>query len=201
MLKIGWLLFVVGMLFGMGSMVFMITSESSNPLIEGLICQENESLVRTSRPAYDGGQSINFYCQKDDGGERINVDGKFFLLVAIGFIPLMVSIPLIIIGSFRTAGRVQKTVMDTVLNPGVGFGDGTTSQVFVNNQRVPVSNMKDINAVLGAVMQRAGNLNDTQKLTLKQKLEQLQEAYDAGLITYDELQTRKDRVLDDIAED
>lgn len=199
MFKLGWLLFVIGMIVGMAGAFYMAGSEDALPLLEGYFCQDNETLIRTSTATYDG-DSINFYCEKNDGGARTSADGKFFLALGIVFLPLIISIPLIFIGGFRSAKRTQQQVLSGLGGQSFTYTDGS-GQVFVRSGKVPTGDFTDVNSMINAVMSGAQGLNNSQKLTLKQKLEQLQEAYDSGLINYDELQIRKDRVLDEIAED
>ncbi|MEQ8674729.1 MAG: SHOCT domain-containing protein [Aggregatilineales bacterium] len=198
MFKLGWLLFVIGMIGGMAGAFYMAGSEDALPFLEGYFCQDNETLIRTSTETYDG-NAINFYCEKNDGGARTSADGQFFMALGLVFSPLILSIPLIIIGGIRYSRRTQQQVMSGVLGQ-MQYTDGS-GQVFVKSSKIPAGNFTDVNSMINAVMAGAKDLNTSQKLTLKQKLEQLQEAYDSGLITYDELQIRKDRVLDEIAED
>ena len=200
MFRFGWILFMFGMFFGIGGSIYLSVSDNALPLMETYFCEEDETLIRTSRQTYNG-ESINFYCEHEDGGVRRSVDDKFFLAIGVLLVPLMISLIFIIWGGINLAQRQQKNTMQQAFGQNSPYID-PNGNIYVKSSSASVGDATDVDAVIRAFTQQSStNLSSVQTLTLKQKLEQLQEAYDAGLITYFEFNERKDRVLDEIAED
>ena len=197
MIKAGIILFILSIFFVVIGAIFIIGSEDAIDILDPYICGDNEDLIRTSTPTgRPNEQSIGFYCQKEDGGELVNADGKMMLAFGALFIPMLFSILLMIIGSAR--GSNDDTQAEALQRKfAERFGNTTATTYSISTS----TNTHDIDAVIATVLDSVKGVNSTQQLTLKEKLEQLKEAYDAGIISYEEFELRKDRVLDDIAED
>ena len=197
MIKAGIILFILSIFFVVIGAIFIIGSEDAVDILDPYICGDNEDLVRTSTPTgRPNEQSIGFYCEKEDGGERVSADGKMMLAFGALFIPMLFSILLMIIGSARGANdNMQADALQAQFAEQFGNSTATTYSISTS------TNTHDVDAVIATVLDNFKEVNSTQQLTLKEKLEQLREAYDAGLISYEEFELRKDRVLDEIAED
>lgn len=103
MLKIGWILLVIGIFLGIFGTLFLTESEAGLAILESLVCGDNESLVRLNTTNADGERSFTVHCRKNDGGELIDVNVKLIPVLGIVFLPLILSLPMLWLGSRRRA--------------------------------------------------------------------------------------------------
>ncbi|QPC82983.1 SHOCT domain-containing protein [Phototrophicus methaneseepsis] len=203
MLKYGWLLFVMGMLFTVGGAFYIASSEAALDFLEPYYCEEGESLIQTNRyDPYDNSTIINFFCEGADGARR-SADWQFFLTILLLMAPLGVSLILIILGSIQQANAKKKNAEGLVFGTGVVYRkeDGPIDvSGQAEDHSLDASEIKDL--IKEALQQNNLNVHPPQQeLTLKQKLEQLRDAYNAGVLTYDEYERNKERILQDFAEE
>lgn len=184
-------------LIGAGAFL-MISEETGDPILEEWFCPENDTFVRTSSPAIDGGTNINFYCEDDDGGALNSIDGQVLLVIFVPIGVLAVSIIVMVMGTVRNASRAQRSFMQNYTLP----TNSGMANVSVTTQSYTTSiDDPELKNMLGSLMAKAQHLQPNQATTLKDKLRQLQEAYDEGLIDHAEFERRKDAILDEIVED
>jgi len=188
MAQLGCLILIIGIIVGVGGVIAILATDVGTPVLESLFCPENDSLIRESTPTYDG-ESIRFYCVDDDGGARTNIDGQVILLAFGLLAAIPVGILMMVVGSVRQAKNVMQNNLQQYGVPGVQSYTTTSSD------------LSDFNEMLGPLMAKARRVNASNQMTLKEKLGQLQEAYDAGLIDRAEFDLRKELILDELVED
>ena len=105
MLKLGWILLVVGILLGIFGTIFLTESKAGLAFLELLVCDDNESLVRINTTSVDGDAAFSFHCQKDDGGDLVDVNAKLIPVIGVLFLPLILSFPFILMGTRRRTKR------------------------------------------------------------------------------------------------
>jgi hypothetical protein len=201
MLKFGWLLFVIGILFTIGGAFFLASSDEALTFLEPYYCEDGETLIRTSRyDSYDNSTIINFFCQGLGDNPR-NVDLQFFLTILVIMIPLDISLIMIILGGVRQTQEKQKNAAGLVFGNGVAYRKQdmpiTVSRTVEN---INADDMPEIKDLIREALQK-NNLNVQQELTLTQKLEQLRDAYNSGVLTHDEYERNKERILQEFAEE
>ncbi len=113
MLKIGWILLITGIVLGIFGTLFLTESKAGMAILESLVCQDNESIVRLNTTNTDGEGSFSFHCRKDDGGELVAVNVKLIPILGIVFLPLVLSFPMLWLGSRK---KRQKEVVGEALN-------------------------------------------------------------------------------------
>ena len=188
MAQLGCLLLILSLVLGVGGIIAVVATDVAIPILEPLFCEENDTLIRTTRPTYEG-ESINYYCVDDDGGAQTSVDGKLFLVVLGLLAPLPLGIILMVAGSVR---QTKRTVQDNLQRYGVPI---TSGGVTVQSYTTSSGDLSDFDEMLGPLMEKAKRVNVNNQMTLKEKLSQLQDAYDAGLIDRAEFDARKDQIL------
>lgn len=194
MIKFGLVLLIFGIPFAVIGAIALISSDALLTYVEPVICEENETLTRTARSTGRPNEEvINFYCRKDDGGELVPANNEFMLVFGALFLPIALAILLIIVGSVRSRNENTFTLNE------VSHTQWTVDQP-VHYKVTTSTSTQDVDTIIQTILSSL-KTSGTKQLTLKEKLQQLKEAYDAGLITYAEFELRKDRILDEIAED
>lgn len=195
MFKLGCFGIILSIFLIAGGAFLLISEEVGGPIIEDLFCPENDTFVRTSRPAQDGGENINFYCRDDDGGALNNIDGQVLLLIFAPLGVLALSIVFTAIGGSRRATKAQQTFLQNYTLP-TGNNIQAKSYSYTANINDP-----ELKAILGPLITQAQQVQPNQQLTLKEKLLQLRDAHDEGLIDSVEYERRKEAILDELIED
>lgn len=215
MVKLGILVIILSVVF---MLVFMFVPDALK-LVSPLICKENEHLTSTSRTFNTSTSTrTNFYynCVDSEGNER-SVTGEVILADVIGFLVLLFAgIGLTAVGASRATARAKQAAFGANVfgQPQmVDRGDGVT--VITSQAR-----MTDINNPLvtelmqglkDGVIRMNGmevNLHDLKpgmmhvemanggKLDLTHALQQLEDAHKNGLLTDDEYQKTRQKILD-----
>lgn len=214
------ILVAVGLLIVM-VVVPVLPNTAQNPTIDRylaqILCRPGETVVReqytTSRR--DGtGYSANLYCV-DNENQRRDETGKWVIISAVAFvIPLLVGIFVLNLGRMR----VHKVVFDGNIGgssmPGVTFtqfssGIGASSPIEgleinegsfkfggmeIRVDSLTPERVQTLRQQMQSVMQNgasAGNLTE--------KLRQLQETRDAGLISSEEYEGLRKEILDNVS--
>lgn len=148
------------------------------PIADGfsfLLCGSDKTYVReTYRDSYHrpGEVGVNFHCE-DENGERSDATGRFVLMVMIGFAtPILL---VVFFGVFKTKTLVQYMSKQAATHQG-----RTTSTSFHWTNANPSTSRTD------------GSLSD--------QLKQLQQAYEDRLITREEYDTARQKLLDRLSD-
>lgn len=201
--KIGCLGIIISVIFiGVGAF-FIVSEDVGDPIFESLFCAEDETFTRTTRPSFDtGGEFVNFSCQNENG-DLNRVDGQVLLVVFIPLIPLFISVALLIVGTIRRVSKSTGGLLQNFATPAQGANIQTYTYTSKLGQTETNPDFKSMSPLeLMTWMENLQNVQpnqqSSQQLTLKEKLRQLQSAYDEGLITEEEFDRRKQAVLDEL---
>jgi hypothetical protein len=143
------------------------------PILQGLLCERGETINVESHTYTRPGRvstSANFYCVRESGAER-EVTGKAIMIGIIGFVvPLLAGIFLIISGSASQKKKRYQTGVGAVLEGfGISIDDPSAFQVVTTD-------------VIG-------------RSSLTDRLKALKAAYDQGLITEAEYESKRKEIL------
>lgn len=195
--KVGCLGLAFSIILVVVGMILVLGTDVAVPFLEPIFCPENDTLIRETSPSYDddgSGENVDYYCIDDDGGARTNMGGQLMLVVFALFAPMIFFILLLTLGG---GNKTRQQAMQMLQNY-ASTTDGST----VDLRNMPNADKNAIlQEILGAQMTKLEQMQPNQQLTLKQKLLQLRDAYDEGLIDGNEYERRKEAILDDLIED
>ena len=141
--------------------------------LQPLICQPGETIQRDlySQSTYDGTSfSMDVYCVDQEGAQR-DETGRWTLVGAAGFVlPFLIGLFAVISGSNRNAAK-QVAQMTASLN---AAGVAPTRQPWATSSEPP------------------------HPATLTQRLKELQDAHEAGLLTALEYERTRQKILDSL---
>lgn len=177
--------------------------------LAALLCKPNERLERElyqTRDVDGTGYSMTPYCVNSER-QRENVTGKWALIGGGAFVvPFMIGLLLVIIGA-NTAVRQRAASVQ-----GMSNAFGGADYTFVSTSGTPASGVEFKDGVLkvGGMQIKMDNLNPDQIKSqmgvfstggsgdLTDKLRQLQEAKDNGLISSSEYDRLREKILNDL---
>jgi hypothetical protein len=196
LLVVGILLEVFSMIFLCGSLTVAGISDDNakaHTLMEDLLCRDNEiySKDTSSRIDSDGSnyQSMDMYCQAPGGAVR-NVTAQMVLLAGAGFaIPFVIGLILTVLSIMALVrGKVRSMIPTTTVR----------STSYPITPDVPPFQQAGNNSwqttLDGITLQ---TMPPTVEPTLTDKLQQIQDALARGLITPDEYNAARKRILED----
>jgi hypothetical protein len=216
---LGVVLIIIAVLLLVGWIVIpVIPQTADNTTIDGLLaqvlCQPNDTVIREqySRRDYDGtSYSMDIYCQNSER-QREDVTGKWAILGAGLFtVPFLIGLFMIIFSSIRNGVRMQQTALGNVFMVDTGKlknSDNANSWVVSSySDKIKTSDFgfSDGKFRMGGIEINMGLSPEHEKMiqeatnkssTLKDTLQQLQEAYDAGLLQEDEYQRLRQEAMD-----
>lgn len=149
------------------------------PIMQTLLCERGETVEVESRTFTRPGRvstSANFYCERESGARR-DVTGKAALFGIVGFgVPLALGILLIIWGSIsmKSKEKQKHTVDNDVVSLLEGFG--------ISIDQPPTSF-------------QAVTIDARGQGTVTDRLKALKAAYEQGLITQDEYESKRKEIL------
>lgn len=182
MAKLGCLLMIVSFVLLCGLVVlpvlpFLENTKAFDDVLETVFCQEGETVERDQYQTRDSegtSYSMDLYCIGEQG--RRDVTGQWFLVGILGFMaPFLIGLFAFIFGVNRGVRRTVTINRDTDV-----LGGGSTvdlSSFMSPSQPAPSSS-------------RGGK-------SLTDKLKQIQDARDAGLITSEEYDRLRQEILDE----
>ena len=209
---VGILLMVVAFVALFGIIVIPVlppTQDNAtvNNYLTPLLCQPGEHLIREQYVTHDSdgtGYSMTPYCVNSER-QREDVTGRWVLIGGGGFIvPFLLGLLITIVSAAR---RQQNALFQSVPNSyggtdfavfssgnntkTIGFGDGA---IKVNGFEIKMDGLTQdkINALKSQMQANMGGGD------LTTKLKQLQEAKDNGLISSDEYDRLRQKILDDV---
>jgi hypothetical protein len=148
-------------------------NETIDGLLTPLVCQSGETILRDqySGPSRDGGTSysMDVYCIDKEGERRDETERWVLLSMAIFTAPFLLGLFMIIGGASRGAAKMATSVMSNTSTPFAGMS--TTSYVMPTQQ--------------------------PQGGSLSERLKQLDDARNQGLITADEYDQMRKKILDE----
>jgi hypothetical protein len=171
------LLVIVGFIAGIGLAFIPFLVPEVAAAMDPLICPaEDETVTLRQRPSYRGGVNISFECIDAEGAASEPAFAVYLVLfMAWCWIPIVPFILLIISGGLSLRSRIQSGGLIITLPSNINSGGGT---------------------LLGGVNPSGGA-----NLSLKDRLQQLEDAYHAGLLTGDQYEQAKQKVLDSLSGD
>lgn len=189
MAKFGCLLMVVSFVLLCGLVVlpvipFLEDTKAFDDLLQSVFCQEGETVLRDQYQTTDSegtSYSMDLYCI-DREGQRRDVTAQWFLVGIVGFTaPFLIGLFAFIFGVNR---GVRRTITVTRNNADV-LGGGSTIDLssFLSPTQTPQTSSFSTSG--------GGNKSFTEKL------KQIQEARDAGLITAEEYDRLRQEILDE----
>jgi hypothetical protein len=182
-------------------------SEQFASFFEPYVCNSEESFAVILGPRtrdFDGdvSQSVNMVCQVNDANQR-NVTGKVLLVVVGGFVGgLLLGIVLTIVGSFiavrnqtkRFTGMMQSFNVQpgqaNVIDLRGKRGAMSMNEVYGN---IPPESAEMVQSVLQSITRAMGSMTGD---TLAERLSQLEEARQQGLISQSEYDRIREALLD-----
>jgi hypothetical protein len=212
-------LIIIAVLLLVGWIVIpVIPQTADNATIDNflarVLCQPNETVIREqySWSDYDGtSYSMNVYCQNLER-QREDVTGKWAILGAgVFMVPFLIGLFMIIFTASRSATRIQQNALNSVFDMSSGKlknsdnASGWTVSTFSDKIKTNDFGFSDGKFRMGGIEVNMGLSPEHQKMiqqatnnanTLKDTLQQLQEAYDAGLLQEDEYQRLRQEAMD-----
>ena len=166
-----------------------VAPDTFNSLIEGLLCRGDERYSLDTSPGYRPGLTyIEMTCISPDGGTR-EITLWYFAVVGISFIvPFMLGLIMLMRGLGTTA-RLQAAGTTIPVS-------GMPGKIRINDQTLDLDQL-----IEQARTQQPGGTQTfvTTSVSgggsLAEKLRQLQEAYDAGLLTQAEYETQRRQIM------
>jgi hypothetical protein len=154
---------------------FLNNSPEIDRFMQPLLCQPGETVRREqySYQDFEGtAYSMNVYCVNNDEVER-DVSARWFIMGAVAFtVPFLIGLFMFIYG----VNRYSKNRVATL----------TTASLGNTGWAMPQSSMMSVNTTSSGVG----------KATLTQRLKELQDARDAGLISSIEFDKARQQILD-----
>jgi hypothetical protein len=218
----GRFIFFLAFLILAGGIAFFVIALSGpeNPYMKQIftpiVCEENEELVQwlgryiPRSGSSGGGREMAFYCEDSEGEER-DVTGSVVGIMAAGFaIPLILTIVLVIVGSTMAATSRMKRLSQNVFGNTVWntMGNTQSSMTVVDlrdgsyqSGEIPpekLAQAKQIMDSLGFGNAFPTTMGAAGGASLAERLKQLDEARNQGLITQDEYERSRQSILDNI---
>lgn len=183
MARLGCLLSIIGMVCLFGIVVlpvlpFLEKTTLIDDYLQPLLCEPGETIQRSQYSTRDSegtSYSMDVSCRNSDRQER-DVTGRWMLIGIAGFlVPFLIGLFMFIGGVNRGVRRVVTTANGDVILP------TPTTTIFGNKELV--------NSAMNA-MRSAGSKS------LTEKLQQVQDARDKGLISSEEYDRLRQEILD-----
>jgi hypothetical protein len=218
----GRFIFFLAFLILAGGIAFFVIALSGpeNPwmarIFTPIVCEENEELVQwfgryiPRSGSSSGGTETAYFCE-DNEGEQRDVTVSVVGIMAAGFaIPLVVTIILFMVGTTMAATSRMKRLSQNVFGNTVWntMGNAQSSMTVVDlrdgsyqSGEIPPEKLAQAKQILdsmgfnGAFPSVMGAASSA---TLAERLKQLDEARNQGLITQDEYERSRQSILDNI---
>lgn len=175
--------------------VLVLATDSMLEPLSPFLCPTDQSLSRETS-SFRGETNVFFYCVNDDGIAQKEITGWIVLTMFVLFVPMVISILLIVAGAQRKARRVVGGALN--LDDGAVIVGGVKVK---HSQEILSGSFDDLGDALEPLIAQARQMRvNVDEPTLREKLQQLKDAYDAGLINKWEFDDRKQQVLDDLTE-
>jgi hypothetical protein len=213
----GKVIFLGLVLIGLGvaAMIFLFQGPENATvanLMESMYCAPGEHIgqafvSRSSSSLRLNGQGVLFYCA-NDAGTRRDVTGSVAVLIGGAFaIPFVIGLLMVILGANVATRRRLRNQVASFGEPSTTFSYqvdprfSKESVVFVNGKPgtaadIPPQAAKVLEGLLGGFAGTAMQAAIKGEGTLPDKLEQLKEALDKGLITQAEHDRLRQAILD-----
>ena len=188
-------------------LIMAIMDPDDSPLgaaFVSIVCNPDEVIRSYSGPAdSDGSRSVTFFCENASGDER-EVTGYYVLLmIGVFAVPFVSGLTIVISTSNRMAKRKANEIVGQVWSQ---VDDGPEKRIQFESQGQPQS-MKEVTDLLGHVME--GQKENLAKMgvshnkdydgddddDLSDKLRELKETFDQGLINKDEYEALRQEIL------
>ncbi|GAB4328864.1 MAG: hypothetical protein Kow00117_15110 [Phototrophicales bacterium] len=205
---------LVLMAAGIGFFVWVLQGPNNaavQSFLSGLVCNDNETIVQwTGQYVGDGtsstgltinGREVGFYCEGLEGEQR-SVTGQTALVIGGGFgVTLFISIIMLIWGISISTRNVNNIINPTrYITSGVASGIGGVTPLGTNTGYTSHNIPSNVNQQIDEVLNRAGFAAPPSGGTLADRLSQLEQARNQGLITESEFLSLRKSILDALDE-
>jgi hypothetical protein len=195
-----WML-LLGIVLMVVAMIALVMGLSNSPqtiaISQALVCQPGEKYSEAlGRSVYSGTESMGreffAYCESD--GSRRDVTPQAFAVKAGMFaVPFVLGLLLFVFGIFVMVWRGSRSLIGQVVTATTSGSGQPVSKIIVNGQ--PVDSMPpEIDQMLKGFF--GDSTQPQNRANLTDRLRQLQEAYDARLISKDEYERVRQQILD-----
>ncbi len=138
-------------------------------LLQTLVCESGEKVVvKTYYTVGDDGNTTEFYCQLEPQLQRDITGQAVLIIITLFSIPFIMGLSLTIIGSFKGQHKHRERLQNEMMNLGGTFPSSPPTTPEQANQ------------------------------SLTERLRQLEEAYEQGLISQEEYTTTRQIILDSL---
>ena len=180
-------------------------NEFVNEQLTSLLCESEERLtqVETAGGRRDGGSSTTFYCEYSNGQRRDVTAGAVLAIGGAFTIPFLIGLFMVIGGAMRMAKNRMDEFTQTIAS--VRTQDGGVQTIDLRNARaadIPPETMKRLEEVFGRMGVAFSAMSGDVKLNqddLTDRMEELKEALDKNLITQEEYDTIRQKLLDNFS--
>lgn len=204
----GRFLIFTGILLIITAIIFMLATldvfgnDISAQIIVPIACEPGDTIRTQNRLSFSNsgsGQTTDFFCVDNEGDEE-NVTDTVIIIILVGFGGLLgTGILMIFIGARMVVNRVTQSFTNTLFEQQNIGNVQTSSSTFdlrqnssdFNQTQIPPQTQAQIQSVLSQVGDAFGN-NDS----LADKLRQLDEAKQQGLISQSEYEHTRQAILD-----
>jgi len=202
------LLAPTGCLMIIGAIAFIVMGvfATSHPIIAGpveaIACTDAETLridtQNWSLPNGESGVNISFFCDiEPDVGRNVNDVATLYqigVVVVLMFVGFILILRGLVRSSLGTDGDAVKAQLQAQL---AGRGDSTVNYTAVENQlqQMPPETRAILDTVLNNIVTNVATQPDSD-ITLVDRLEQLKQAYEKGLINREEYDKVRQAILD-----
>lgn len=173
MMRIGIVSLILSIGLVVAGFILILATDTMLEPLSTILCPTNQTLSRETS-SFRGETDVTFYCVNDDGVHQNEVTGWVVLMMFGLFIPMVISILLVVVAGVGKTRRAVEVVAGSY---------GAREDVLD-----PLANQaRHVNVGVG-------------EPTLQNKLQQLKDAYEAGLINKWEYDDRKEQILDEFTE-
>lgn len=209
MARLFLILGIVLMVVAMGLLMFMVTAnnnETFNMLMDTLHCNEKEeftmwmgSYQRYGTFDEHGGYPVAWYCELPDGEQR-DVSGRVVITMVVSFVvPFLLGLFMLMGSIGAMVRRGVSGLMGNVMRQGtigvqptvIDLRQGTTGY-----QNLPPQTKQVIDSLRQGMMVQGTTMQTGQGGTLTDRLRQLEDAFNQGLISKDEYDKARTALLD-----
>jgi hypothetical protein len=177
-------------------------NEFVNEQLTSLLCDPEERLTEVSSASNTGqGNNTSFYCEFSNGQRRDVTAGAVGIIAGAFLVPFLTGLFLVIgAGMGMAKRRVQEftqTIMSTI--PQEGGGVQTIDLRGGSTANIPPEAMERLQEVFGKLGMAFSTMGEMNRDDLTDRMEELKDALDKGLITPEEYESVRQRLLDNFS--
>jgi hypothetical protein len=163
-------------------------NEFVNEQLTSLLCDPEERLTEVSSASNTGqGNNTTFYCEFSNGQRRDVTAGAVGIIAGAFLVPFLTGLFLVIGAGIGMAKRRVQEFTQTI-----DLRGGSTANI-------PPEAMERLQEVFGKLGMAFSSMSDINQDDLTDRMEELKEALDKGLITQEEYESVRQRLLDNFS--